>query len=66
MNQISENMTYLIDNNCFCVNITNCARYQLEEKNGYQKQCIEILKKIQHDSQKYSTSEGGDDLSNQK
>ena len=38
-------MTYLIDNKFFCVNITKFACKQVEEENGYQKKCIEILKK---------------------
>ena len=38
----------------------------LEEKNRFQKQCIEILKIIQNDSYQYITSEGREFLSTQK
>ena len=67
MNTTSENMTYLVDN-FFCL----CQHNKLHRLTAKRGKCIsetmyiDIDKIIQHDSQKYITSEGGDDLSNQK
>ena len=44
MNSTSENITYLVDKKKICVNITNFTHLQQEEENGFQKQCMEMLK----------------------
>ena len=66
MNTTPENMTYLVDNKHFlCQHNT---LHTITDRRGkwiseIMYRCIEQI--IQHDSQKYITSEGGDNLSNQ-
>ena len=67
MNTTSQNMTYLIDNkNIMC----QYKKYHpLTSGRGKMDVRINVyryLKIIQHDSHKYITSEGGDNLSNHK
>ena len=67
MNTTSENMTYLID-----IKNILCKHNKLHPLASRRGKCISetiyryIEKIIQHDSQKYITSQGGDDLSYQK
>ena len=66
MNTTSENMTYLVDNkNNLC---QHNKLHPLKARRGKwtsEKMYSNIEKIIQHDSQNYITSEGGDNQSNQ-
>ena len=67
MNRTSENMKYPVDNKKFL-----CQHKKLHPLTAIKVNIIsetmyrDIKKYIQHDSQKYITSEYGEDLSNQK
>ena len=43
-NTTSDNISFLVDNKFFCVNIENFTHLQLEKGNVFQKQYIKILK----------------------
>ena len=67
MNTTSENMTYLVDNKNILrqhkkLHPLIARRVKYIPETMYRN----IEKNIHHDSHKYITSEGGDDLSNQK
>ena len=43
-NTASENITYMVDKNCFLCHHDKLHPLQLKRGNGFQKQCIDILK----------------------